>query len=350
MNEYRSKREDLLAQSEGVIFPYSDRWVSGHREFAEKMWPDKVRRRNEAYNRWKFKGQDHGDVVGLLLAVVDGKVVGQLGLIPDRLRVDGKIYNAQWACDLMVNDDYRQMGLGSMLFAVAMNRGLVTLGSQPSPLAEITMSRIGFKPLLGPAKMFLPLDISILIGWKFRGALKSLVPVISKIIQPINNFRIKALVRRKMGDISFGGLEDVAPLVIQQQSTLKRPHILHDKNFLTWRYAEPYKPDIKTLLVSDGSYAICEATSQYYYVYDWHAANKEEALALFPSIIHQAKESISKNILVFANSHREKDILKQQGFFQLGKKPANIIYHSDEAILDGNNYFHYCIYDSDGNL
>jgi GNAT superfamily N-acetyltransferase len=350
MNEYRSKREELLTQSDAVIFAYSDRWVSGHWAFAEKMWPDKLRRRNEAYNRWKFKGPDHGDVNGLLLAVVDGKVVGQLGLIPDRLWVDGKIYDAQWACDLMVDDDYRQMGLGSMLFAVAMDRGLVTLGSQPSPLAEITMSRIGFKPLIGPAKMFLPLDISVLIGWKLRGTLKSLVPFISKMIQPINNFRIKALVRRKSGDTRFGGLQDVAPLVIQQQSTQKEPHILHDKEFLTWRYAEPYKPSIKTILGPEGGYAICEATSQYFYVYDWHAANKEQALALFPSIIHQAKESISKNILVFANSHLEKKLLKQQGFFQLGKKPANIIYHSDDAILEGYKNIHYCIYDSDGNL
>ena len=97
---------------------------------------------------------------GFLLAVIDGRVVGQLGVIPVRLRVGDSETPAQWACDLMVEPALRRKGTGSLLFAAAMARDCVTLGSDPSPAADVTMARMGFQPLSSAWKMFLPLDWS----------------------------------------------------------------------------------------------------------------------------------------------------------------------------------------------
>ena len=74
------------------------------------MWPSKKRRRIEKYIRWKFRGNETGDVNGLLLALEKNKVVGQLGLIPVKFKHLNKIHNAQWACDLMVDPDLRKRG------------------------------------------------------------------------------------------------------------------------------------------------------------------------------------------------------------------------------------------------
>jgi hypothetical protein len=349
MSDYQTKREQLLKQSQGVIFPYSDRWVSGHQAFAAKMWPDKIRRRDEAYNRWKFKGPQKGNVDGLLLAVVDGRVVGQLGLIPDRLWVDSQVYRAQWACDLMVDTNARKRGLGSMLFAVAMNRGLVTLGSEPSPLADITMSRIGFKPLVGPHKMVLPLDVRGVMGWVFKDRLKPLTALLSKGIQPINDLKIKRLSKRSVKGIRLADWQDVASLVARYQATIKQPHILHDESYLAWRYSVPFEVDITTMISTQGSYAICEATSEDYYVYDWHAAHHQEAFLIFTSILQNAQQSGCKHILAYANHEKERKQLIQCGFFQM-RTPIKVIFHNSEPILNQSDAFHYCIYDSDGNL
>jgi len=349
MSDYPAKQQQLLKQSQGIIFPYSDEWVSSHQAFAARMWPQKIRRRDEAYNRWKFKGPQKGPVDGLLLAVIDGQVVGQLGLIPDQLWVDGKVYRAQWACDLMVDTNVRKRGLGSMLFAVAMNRGLVTLGSEPSPLADITMSRIGFKPLVGPHKMVLPLEVHGVIGWVLKDRLKPLTSLLSKAVQPLNDYKIKRLLKKPIKGIRLADWQTVAPLVASHQATLTQPYIVHDESYLAWRYSVPFKADITTIVSTQGGYAICEATREDYYVYDWYAAHRQEAVSIFTYILQLAQQSGCKHILAYANHEKDRTQLIRCGFIQM-RTPIKVIYHTAEPILNHSNTFHYCIYDSDGNL
>jgi len=349
MNKYQEKQKKLLGQSQEVIFPYSDHWVESHREFAKKMWPDKIRRRDETYNRWKFKGPQSGDVNGLLLAVVDNKVVGQLGLIPADLWVDGQIYQSQWACDLMVDSEVRKMGLGSMLFAVAMDRGWVTLGSEPSPLADITMSRIGFKPLVGPYKMILPLDISVVINFAFRNRAKTVSNVLSKMTQPFNYWKINKILKNTTESVQSASWIEVLLRVINAQKTITSPHIVHDKAYLSWRYHVPFPAQIETFIFGNNSYAICEPTPRDYYVYDWHTNNEEDLFSLFSQITYLAHQNECKNILAFANSDLTKNQLRRFGFLKM-RTPIKVIYHSEKTILKSHNNFHYCIYDSDGNL
>src|SRR5580765_5995818 len=128
-----------------------------HEEFILKVWPAKRRRRVESYNRWKFRGPAKGNVDGLLLALKENKVVGQLGLLPVKLKNGSKIYNAQWACDLMVDPDYRNLGTGQILFETGLERDVITLGNNPSPRAEKLMLKIGFKPMDSGRNMVFPL-------------------------------------------------------------------------------------------------------------------------------------------------------------------------------------------------
>ena len=95
--------------------PYSEENAHLHRQFAERMWPQKRRRRLGEYQRWKFRGPTSGPVPGLLLATDGEKVVGQLGLIPVEIRAGDEVLSAQWACDLMVDSEWRRQGIGTML-------------------------------------------------------------------------------------------------------------------------------------------------------------------------------------------------------------------------------------------
>ncbi|MEO8210815.1 MAG: GNAT family N-acetyltransferase, partial [bacterium] len=117
------------------VKPYSDEFVKSHEEFSSKVWPGKMRRRIEVYNRWKFRGPDKGDVNGLLLAINDGKVVGQLGQIPVKLKYGKEIYDAQWTCDVIVDPDLRNAGIGRKMFEFTMKRDMIGLGHNASPSA-----------------------------------------------------------------------------------------------------------------------------------------------------------------------------------------------------------------------
>lgn len=343
------KRKDLLAKAEGIVFPYSDQWVESHKAFAEKMWPNKLRRRNEAYNRWKFRGPAHGDVPGFLLAVLDGKVVGQLGLIPVKIWVDGREMAAQWACDLMVDNTIRQKGIGSLLLAVGMERDMITLGSNPSKLADLSMTKLGFKPLQGPSAMILPLEIAHFLEMVFKGKSKLLSSFLSLIFQPVWNLRLKLLLRPGTNQVLEGSCDEVIPFVKAYQSTINEPHIVHDESFLKWRYSVVIPANIKTLLTDSGSYAICEATSTYFYVYDWHIKDQADAKTLFKRILNLALQAKSKAILVYANTDQEQESLKKNGYLKM-RTPVKVIYYPPEVISGKVNSFHYCIYDSDGNL
>lgn len=349
MEEMIKKHQELLARAEGVIFPYSERWVESHKDFAAKMWPNKLRRRNEAYIRWKFKGPLHGEVPGFLVAVVDGKVVGQLGLIPVKLWVDGKELEAQWACDLMVDTSIRQKGIGSLLLTVGMERNMVTLGSNPSNLAEISMTRLGFKPLSGPVSMLLPVDLQHFFGMVLKGRGSLINSLISTVVQPTWNLWLRAKLRQPRCQVKEGQCEDVIPLVAAHQSTIAQPHIIHDEAFLRWRYSVVFPANIVTLFTEAGSYAICEATSSFFYIYDWHISDLKDAREIFGRIIDLALQAKSTSILVYANTDSERQLLKKQGYLQM-RTPVKVIYYPTGTFSERTNTFHYCIYDSDGNL
>ena len=344
-----------LAQSQrraaDLIVPYSEEYQEAHREFAARMWPAKRRRRDAHYSRWKFRGPASGAVSGLLLSTDEGRVTGQLGVIPVDLRIGTGTCRAQWACDLMVDPSARRGGIGSSLLAAAMSRDVVTLGSNPSYPAEIAMTRLGFRPLAGPRIMVLPIDISHVLGWKLPQSMGWTRELLARLGQPIADVRSRLLTGRRIGVEAVScRWEEITSLISIRQSSLTCPHVVHDSEYLKWRCSglSGFSPEMLALRTKAGSYALAGQASPYFYVYEWSAEDEEDFLALYSVIYRIAKDVNSSTIHTLANTPHEERWLKSAGFLSLRQR-VKVLWYPPERFLN-NGSFTYDNYDSDGNL
>ena len=140
------------------IVPYQPDLEQAHIDFATQYW-NKKRRFTPEYIYWKFRGTPNKELWSFLLAVVDNKVIGQLGLVPCKVKLGDHIYEAQWACDLMVDHTYRGKSVAKFLYETAHRLKPITLGSDPSPAAFKSMTKAGYRRLEGPIKFILPVSI-----------------------------------------------------------------------------------------------------------------------------------------------------------------------------------------------
>ena len=76
------------------IVPYGNDYIEKHREFASKYWIKK-RRLDSEYIFWKFRGDKNEELKSFLLATHEDKVIGQLGLVPCVLKVNGELVESQ---------------------------------------------------------------------------------------------------------------------------------------------------------------------------------------------------------------------------------------------------------------
>lgn len=321
-------------------------------EFATRVWPAKRRRRDEHYIRWKLRAPEHGPINNLLLGVVDGKVVGQLGQIPASVRIGNDVYPCQWLCDLMVDSSMRRKRIGSLLLATAMARDVVTLVCNPTHLANLSMLRVGFQPLTGPRYMMLPIRLSLVLSWKLPESLKSIIPLASRLGQPVATVRCRAITKanRKVEAISCGW-KDVVPLIEAKQASIADPRVVHDLDFLKWRCSglSGFSPELEALRTESGSYALVGAAPPYFDVYDWSADDPDEFSAIFHGIYELAKKAKTEIVRSLAQDDREEAWLKHAGFIPTRSRSHLLCYPPDKLVPTYQN-FHHTMLDSDESI
>lgn len=329
---------------------YSEAWCEAHYQFARKMWPQRRRRAEETLIRWKFRGPKSGELEGLLLAVDEnGAVLGQLGLIPAMLWVNGQVLPCNWACDLMVDNDVRRMGIASRLFEVALSRGVVTLGSNPSPAADATMRRIGFRLAQGPWTMVLPLKPAEVIRWKLSRRYDFLAPALGLLAEPGARL-MRWRLHFSGGEIAKeAAWESLVELIEAAERKITCPHIVHDRGFLRWRCEglEGFNPTLRGWRWGDG-YAITGQSGNSLRVYDWHAGDETTCQALFRSIYGVARCSKVSTMMTMAQTKAERAWLISLGFLPMRTRVA-VLYHTAQALPEGSR-FRYAYYDSDGDI
>ena len=337
-----------------MVRPYDETLYEAHARFAARMWPTKRRRREWRYNRWKFRGPERGPVEGLLLAVSGGEVIGQIGLIPVTVDVDGERIACQWVCDLMVESAYRGKGIASLIFETALARGMVTLGSNPSPAADVSMRRTGFRRLEGPRIAVLPLDATHVLGWRIPARVAWMTRVLAPIANLVFQWRsrqLRAVAKGANPAISEGDWHLVEQEVARAQSAFAEPFIVHDGEFLRWRCEglEGFTLPLHALKTPAGSHAIIGLAAPSFYAYDWAAASWAEFLLLFSGIHAHAVRAGAKTIQVYAQNAEEEAWLRRAGFVLL-RRPFFILCHPPERFFPRFGRMRYSVFDSDGNL
>jgi GNAT superfamily N-acetyltransferase len=330
------------------IKSYGPAWEELHRQFASKYWA-KRKRLTPEYIYWKFRGTPGKDLPSFILAIENGKVVGQMGLVPCIVNIKGHHIEAQWACDLMVDKAYRGAGIAKALYDFAYLMKPLTLGSDASPAATISMIRAGFILLRGPWKFLYTLRLGELT--KLKGINSSLL---NRIRNPFTYLLLTWRFFRKLKQkFEIVGIEPYTDCA-NTSSKNKKISVLHDLPFAHWRY-NSYKDYYKGLrLYSKGldSHFSVYADKDLFIVTDWGAKNSIQYIDLWSEIVARAYQEKISRIKVMANSSVEKNTLQFSGAIKFRTRTQIIYYTKDNNISEmiSNEYFYYTYMDSDENI
>lgn len=327
------------------IVPYSKDFEERHIEFASKYWT-KRRRKVPNYIYWKFRGAPQDKLISFILAIHNNKVIGQLGLIPCNINIGGEIYNAQWACDLMVDKDFRGKNIASLLYDYAHKLTPITLGSNPSPAATKSMKKKGYKSLRGSWKHLFAVKI---------GEISKLKKINSSLLDSIYNpFYPLYLLINKFSKYSFELIDKMDYEILVTSQNKNKIYVCRDQEFIKWRFS-PFKefyPGIEIMKAKKNStFYSGYFSGSTYLITDFNIKNIFSLLQIISDIIRRFKSKGLLRVRFNNNSNLSKWLL----FFGIIKFRTQtvIIYYTDNEILNQKmmaKSFYYTYMDSDENI
>lgn len=336
--------------SEISIIYYDSNIENAHIDFARIYFNNRRKRINPDYIRWKF-GTSDPSKTSMILAISNGLVVGQLGLIPTNVILNGEKYEAHWACDLMVHRDFRGKGVARMLYNKAISEK-ITLGSDPSPSATLSMSKFGFQTIDGPWKFFFPLNSSVLLDLKFKlnnsfwKLLKHPMLLIVILKRKLNIGKNLNLIQISLKDIDWSFKNDLESGYLGIEQDYHRINIRLGK-FLDYRdECLVFQETNKYILLCDVSPKKCLIA---FFQYQDEFIGKKVLEAL---IYYMYKKGI-QDIRWMANNKSQEYMLKSLGFIKFRTR-TKIIYCSQDPgfnlKMQSQTKFHYTFLDSDENI
>lgn len=327
------------------IVNYSPEFEDLHYEFATNMFGTRRKRRNPDYIYWKFRGEPNKSMSSFKLALKENKIIGQLGLIPDKINLNGEVIDTQWACDLMVSKDHRGKGVANLLYKTAHDQKRITLGSDPSPSAEKSMLRAGYKKLKSSNKQFVPVYLGV--PFKMKGLeIKALNSVKNPFLK-IHDLKSTHSKFIEM-DIYKASHEQIF-----KRSSNKRISIAVDDAFKNWRFSsfKDYYPGVKLFqLENTKTFFSGYYHGKIYFITDMILAQKKH----FNNIINYILGIIPKKIerIRFHNNEDESTLGSKFTTIKYSTK-TSIIYYTDDTMIDDiikDKYFYYTHQDSDENV
>jgi len=339
----------MLNKNQIKIVNYSEIYTVIHKEFTQRNW-GKKRRGDIEYLRFKHRERKIGIFENLIIALVGDRVVGQIGLIPNRLIYFNQEVNSYWLCDLMVEKEYRKLGIAIELYKYVMKKKQLLFGSYPSPNSEILLKLLKFKKVKGPKLLFYPVDFKALLKFKFGNLLWFHLPSIF--------YKISEFIYQKYYKINYYDFKklklfnwnELYHIHLESQNKIKKPHMLHDKNFLNWR-GNGYKNftrTIKGLKSKDDSYVYYDIGTDCLYIVDFDIKSKNSASIILGSLVSIAKKHKKNRLQLTLNTLDQKVMLKDFGWLEFAN-PVTIYYHTSKLEYKLND-LHFTLYDSDGNL
>jgi GNAT superfamily N-acetyltransferase len=327
------------------IEPYQQKFEEAHIGFAKRHW-SKKRRAIPEYIYWKFRGDRSDELWSLLLLLDQDKVIGQLGLIPCVANIAGHEVDAQWACDMMLDPDYRGRNLGTNLWEYALSLRPVTLGSNPSIGASKSAMKAGYKNIYGPYKMIFPINIRETLRLKYKSI--RYLNVKNPLIYYLHN-----LSRREIKEVKNASLADIETRIFNMRKGINMPYILHDASFLNWRGKafESYYREPGLIAHNDGvSYLCYSKMGNHLRIFEFNATDHLKLAAMVQYMLNTSFNDEVAFISVFANTHSDRIMLMRIGFIKSSKRRVHIVYGGKDEIEDKiakAESFYYTFWDSD---
>jgi hypothetical protein len=334
------------------IVHYSSEWEKQHQIFAKEYFNGRRKRIIPEYLYWKYRKKENEQSISLLLAVDGKRVIGQLGMIPTIIRLKNEVYNAFWACDLMVCTNFRGMGIANMLYEEAV-RNKIVLGSDPSIAASKSMKEYGFKNLVGPWKYFFPIYIDAITQKKFKYFNKIFKNVLNPLILILSfkNF-IKSSSNIQLIEISF---IDINWEWLNKYNNVNELHILHDELFLRWRLSmfKNYQKSGICFQQKDKYLLLCRENSECCMIGDFLYDSIITAKIILRALVLKCYKNGIREIRWFANNNIDQRVLADLGFIKFRTR-TNLIYSTEDYYfinnLKGVNFFYYTYFDSDEDI
>ncbi len=331
------------------IVHYGKKWEESHQIFAKKYYNNRRRRVIPEYIYWKFRGEKAIEAKSLLLAISDKEVVGQLGLIPCRIMLKSRVFDAHWACDLMVDEKFRGKGIAPSLYTEAMNRKIL-LANDVSPSAVKSMERFGFKKMIGPSKLFFPFYFSAITEKKLKSATKllGLIP---------NPFIGLA----KLNSLSFDleqykvNIDSIDHNLISRKIKDDRIYVEHDQDYLTWRVGEftGYQIEGEVFQEIDNFLVILRYSGTIGFIVEFICEDMNLSRNLIFAAICRMKKMGVNELKFVTHSQELISYLKSIGFIKY-RRLADIIYCTKNKsfleLIEKDTLFEYTLIDCDENL
>ena len=332
------------------IIYYDTKWEGQHKEFAKKYFNNRRRHIDPKYLFWKYRGLENKSSCTLLLAIYNDEVIGQLGAISCKIRMEAEFYNACFICSLMLDNTYRGNGIAQLLYKKTLEEYDLVFGSNPNPIAWKSEKRFGFKKIMGPSQLFFPFYFSAITEKK----IKFLTKFLGWLPNPF-------LLSKKIRELDFDldkykiNYNQINYDILNKVSFNDKIYPKYDEDYIKWRtvefstyqsksYIYQKNNDFLVFLRFSGKIGFIEKI-----VYN----NFQIAIKVVLSIIKKMQKRKVKEIKFLTCDEKLISYLKQVGFIKF-RRSIEIIYCTNNKkfnnIINENTIFEYSLLDSDENI
>lgn len=201
---------------------------------------------------WAANPHAKADDVVLIVARLEGRCVGYLGLLPGRLRVHDRVEPVSWLSTFFVPESLRDQAIGGLLLMRAMALGRTLAASDSSEDAARTFTAVGFAP---PQELsYFALDMQRKQNWlalplrALRRALLERNRPIPEVIEGAINRSARAtaylllrglgaLAQRRLGRWQVRALEHLPQTKCNNGGNV---HFVRDRALLEWLLNDPW--------------------------------------------------------------------------------------------------------------
>jgi predicted N-acetyltransferase YhbS len=316
-----------ILENKNLINNYSEEQWGALRLFIQKNYQPKYILQDRRFFNWQFlkNPENYYGKAAFKVLKINHQLLGHLGIIPIGLKIGKQVSKGAMLCNLMVDKDYRTLGLGIKILQSATSDFPVLIG-------------IGYTP--DTAKIYEKMN-----GWK-------IMPELNRYIKIINYRNVEKLIKKKIRQSKEGIIcGDAAEINVKKIKTFsksfdgfwravssKYPIAIERKaSYLNWRYANHPFFNYEILAADEegeiGGYIvfrIAKSTGgkqifRIGHILDLASKNDKTAKEL----IRQAERAMVKRKVDFIDFHSS-GLFHRKVFLELGyclnvKAPLNLI-------------------------